>query len=121
MSQLNSACFSIRSLESVLSKDTLRMVYFSYIYSIIIKIFRIKKSNRIVSNSRTRDSCRNLFKKMKILSLCSQYIHTVSLYTVNKNIYTQRIWRFITLILHTSLHPPISNLTKLWKGLITLD
>jgi len=55
---------------------------------------------------------------MKTLSLCSQYIYTMPLYTVNnKHLYTtnMEIHNFST-IYNTSLHPPISNLTKLQKG-----
>ena len=93
MSKLNSACFGVRSVKSVLSKETLRMIYFSYIYSIIIygiifraiqhpalKYSKLKKIVRLITNSRSKDSCRTLFKKMTILSSCSEYIHTLSLY-----------------------------------------
>jgi hypothetical protein len=33
--KLNKSCFAVRSLKSVLSLDTLKMVYFSYVHSII--------------------------------------------------------------------------------------
>jgi hypothetical protein len=54
--KLNSACFAIRTVRSVLSKDAMKMLYFSYIHSVIsygvifwgnspygIKIFKIQK------------------------------------------------------------------------------
>ena len=108
------------------------MIYFFYIHSIItygiifwgnstssIKIFRIKKKIiTIITNSRSRDSCRDLFKKMKILPLCSQYIHTRSLFIVNyTHLYTMNmeIHNFNTRY-NTNLHPPISNLTNFQKG-----
>jgi hypothetical protein len=86
---LSSACYVIRSLRAVVSKNTLRMIHFSYVHSIItygmifwgnmpngIKIFKKqKKIIRIMTNSGTMDSCRALFKRMKILPLYSQYIY----------------------------------------------
>jgi len=72
-----------------MSPETLRMVYFAYIHSIMSygiilggnqpysdKIFKIQKRViRIITNSRMRDSCRELFKKLEILPLYSQYQH----------------------------------------------
>jgi hypothetical protein len=73
------------------------MIYFAYIHSIItygiifwdissytIKRFRIQKNViRIMRDLKKRDSCRDSFKEMKILSLCSQYIYSLMKYTVN--------------------------------------
>ena len=85
MSKLSSACFAMRSVKSIMLQDALKMIHFSYIHPIItygiilggnlpysIKVLGIKK--KIIINSRNRDSCRNLFKKMKILSFYSHYI-----------------------------------------------
>jgi len=76
MSKLNSACFVIQTIHAIMSQETLRMVYFAYIHSIMShviilggnqphneKIFKIqKKMIRIITNSRAKDSCRELFK-----------------------------------------------------------
>jgi len=35
MSELNTACFVIRTIQDIMSLETLRMVYFAYIHSII--------------------------------------------------------------------------------------
>ena len=56
MSKLNTACFVIRTIQATMSLETLRMVYFAYIHSIISygiifggnqpysdKIFKIQK------------------------------------------------------------------------------
>ena len=56
ISKLNSACYAIRAVNAILSRKGLRMLYFSYVHSIIsygiilggytpnsIKIFRIQK------------------------------------------------------------------------------
>jgi len=83
-----------------MSLETLRMVYFAYIHSIISygiifggnkpysdKIFKIQKRViRIITSSRTRDPCRELLKKLEILSLYSQYIYLISIFVI-KNIY----------------------------------
>ena len=88
MSKLNSACFVIWTIQAKMSTETLRMVYFAYVHSIMSygiflggnqphseKIFKIqKKVIRIITNSRARDSCRELFKKLEILPLYTQYI-----------------------------------------------
>jgi len=65
MSKLNTACFVIRMIQAIISQETLRMVYFSYVhpimsYGIIFwgnepysdKIFKIQKRVvRIITNS----------------------------------------------------------------------
>jgi hypothetical protein len=35
MSKLNTACFVIRSLQAIMSTETLRMVYFAYVHSVM--------------------------------------------------------------------------------------
>jgi len=35
MSKLNTACFVIQTIEAIMSPETLRMVYFAYIHSIM--------------------------------------------------------------------------------------
>jgi hypothetical protein len=60
ISKLNSACNAIRAVNAVLSRKRLRMLYFSYVHSIIsygiifwdnspdgIKIFRIPKKKKL--------------------------------------------------------------------------
>ena len=88
MSKLNTACFVIRMIQAMMSQETLRMVYFAYIYSIMSygiifggdqlhseKIFNIQdRVIRIITNSRARDSHRELLKKWEILLFYSQFI-----------------------------------------------
>jgi hypothetical protein len=132
MSKLNSACLAVRMVNSIMSQEALRIIYFPYVHSTItcgiifwgnlphsIKIFRIqKKIIRIITNSRNRDSCRELFQILKILSLCSQYIFSLLLYIVNnKQLFMTNLEiHKISTRSSTNLHPPISNLTKLQKG-----
>jgi hypothetical protein len=91
MSKLNTACFVIRTIQAIMSLETFRMVCFAYIHSIISygiifwgnepysdKIFKIqKKVIRIITSSRMRDSCRELFTKLEILPLYSQYQYSL--------------------------------------------
>jgi hypothetical protein len=82
-----STCFIMRVIRPLMSLNTLKMIYFSYVHSIMtygiifwgnsphsIKAFRIqKKVIRIIMGLKMRYSCRESFKEMKILPLCSQY------------------------------------------------
>jgi hypothetical protein len=86
VSKLNAATFAMRVVRSFLSLDCLKLIYFSYFHSILTYrifwgntphsnvIFKMQK--RIIRNMvgiRNRDSCREYFKKLKILPLQSQY------------------------------------------------
>jgi len=114
----------------VKESNILKMIYYSYVHSIITNgiifggnsphstnIFKIQK--RIIRNmtiSRSRDSCRHLFKILEILPL--QYILSVLLFMVkNKDLYTtnQEIHN-ITTRSNTNLHSPVCNLTVFQKG-----
>jgi hypothetical protein len=79
MSKLNTVCFVILTLQAIMSTETLKMVYFPYIHSIMnytiilggnqpqSEIFKIQKRViRIITNSRMRDSCRELFQRLQI-------------------------------------------------------
>ena len=81
MSELNMARFVITTLQAIMSQETLRMVYFAYVHSVMSygiifwgnqphseRIFKIQKRViRIITNSRARDSCGDLLKKLEIL------------------------------------------------------
>jgi hypothetical protein len=89
VSKMNSACYAVRTVKGFMSLETLKMIYFAYVHSIIeygiilggntpnsITVFRIQKwIIRVIMNVRTRDSCRDLFKNLKILTMYSQYIY----------------------------------------------
>jgi len=82
-------------------------------------IFKIQERViRIVTSSRPRDSCRELFKNLEILPLYSQYIYSISIYVVkNKYIFhTNNQIHSIHTRFKTNLHPPTANLTKFQKG-----
>jgi len=81
--KLNKACYAIRMVKSCMSLDVLRMIYFSYVHSVIAyciifwgnshsctTIFKIhKRIIRIINNSGRHDSCRKLFKELQICHL----------------------------------------------------
>ena len=55
-------------------------------------IFRIqKKEIRITEGCGNRVSCRNLFKKLQILPLTSQYMLSLLMFVVKKNFFLQTI------------------------------
>ena len=84
-----------------------------------VKIFKIQKRViRIITSSRPRDSCRELFKNLEILPLYSKYIYSISIYVVkNKHLYhTNNQIHSIHTRFKTNLHPPTANLTKFQKG-----
>jgi hypothetical protein len=82
-----------------MSQESLQVMYLSYFHSIMShgiifwrkssitnNIFRLqKKVIRIITNITSRDSCREQFKKLKILPLQSQYILSLPLFVTNNN------------------------------------
>ena len=132
LSRLSSACYATKVITPLMSEDILKLIYYSYVHSIITygtilggksphstDIFKIQKwIIRIMTKSRSRDSCRQSFKRQEILPLQSQYTFFVLLFVVNnKDLYTanQEIHN-ITTRLNTNLHPPVCNLTVFQKA-----
>jgi hypothetical protein len=89
--KLSSACYTMRSITSFMSSNTLKTVYYSYFNAIISyglpfwgnsshvpKIFKMQKRIvRIMMGCKNRVSCRNLFRRLGILPLVSQYIFSL--------------------------------------------
>ena len=70
---------------------------------------------RILTNTRPRDSCREVFKSVEIMTLHSQYIYSLVLYTINnKHLFdtNNEIHKYRTRN-NNNLHHPIANLSKL--------
>jgi len=86
--KLSAATFAMRIVQPLLSLDSLKLIYYSYFHSILTygiifwgntphinAIFRMQKRIvRIMVGVRNRDSCRQNFKRLKILPLQSQYL-----------------------------------------------
>jgi hypothetical protein len=95
--KLNTAWYAIRTLKPYLSRETLLMVYYAYFHSILnfgiiiwgnsscaISIFRVQKRVlRIMTDTGSRNSCRQLFKTLRILPLQSQYIYSLLCFVLN--------------------------------------
>jgi hypothetical protein len=97
-SKLNKAYYAIRAIKPFMSLDVMKMVYYSSVHSVISygiifwgnshlsdSIFKIQKRIiRVTTNTGRCDSCRELYKKLQILPLLSQYIFSLLVF-VNKN------------------------------------
>jgi hypothetical protein len=96
MVKLSKACYAIRSLRPLVSTETLRMIYYSYFHAVMSfgmifggnsphsnNIFKIQKVIRIITNSRSRDSCKELLKELQILPFYSQYIFSLLVFVIN--------------------------------------
>ena len=82
-------------------------------------IFRLqKKAVRIITGSRPRDSCRELFKRLRILPLQSQNILSLLIFVVdNKNLfYVNSEIQSINTRQNFDLHQSQANLTLYQKG-----
>ena len=101
--KLCSACYALRNLKYFVPQSTLRTIYYAYIHSILSyglifwgrssnakKLFILqKKIVRIITSTGIRESCRKAFKNMQIMTLYSQYIFSLILFTVkNKHLFT---------------------------------
>ena len=82
-------------------------------------IFRMqKRAIRVIMGLRSRDSCREHFKKLKILPRWSQYIQLLLLFVVdNKRDFKENSdIHNINTRSKSNLHQPIDNLSKYQKG-----
>jgi hypothetical protein len=126
------ACYALKNIKHIVPLDTLRIIYFAHIHSIISygviifwgsssyanKVFILqKKIIRIITNTKSGDSCREVFKNMEIMTLYSQYIYLFILYTVNNKYLfntNNEIHKYGTRY-NNNLHLPIVNLSKFNK------
>jgi exonuclease III len=89
--KLSKACYAIRFLRPLVSHESLRTIYFSYFHAVMTygiifwgnsshsdSIFKLQKRViRIITYSRNKDSCRDLFKELNILPFYSQYLFSL--------------------------------------------
>jgi len=130
--RMSSACYALRNIKHVVSQDTLKMVYFANVHSVMSygiilwgnsthtkKIFTLqKKCIRILANANTKASCRILFRKLNIMTIYAQYIYSLALHTVSNMhlfIANGEIHRYETRA-NKDLHRPSPNSTKYTKG-----
>ena len=82
-------------------------------------IFRLQKRTiRIIVGLRSRDSCREYFKKLKILPLQSQYILLLLLFVISNRNYFEENSDIHNIDTRTksNLHQPFTNSSKYQKG-----
>ena len=88
----------------------------------MIRVFRLQKRIiRIMTGSKSKDSCRKLFTSLKILSLPSLYIFSLlrfvikskDLFSTNSDTHSYGTWH---LIIHLDFHYPSANLKKFQTG-----
>ena len=132
--ELNKACYAIRAIKPYMSLDVLKMIYFSYVHSVMLygiifwgnshysdSIFKIQKIIiRIITNTGRRDSCCQLYKQLQILQLPSQYIFSLLVF-VNKNrglLLSDSEIHDINTCYNYNLHLPSTNLTLVKKGVL---
>jgi len=108
------------------------MIYYSHFHSIMTygiifwgnsyystTIFRLQKRTiRIIVGLRSRDSCKEYFKKLKILPLQSQYILSLLLFVIsNRNYFKENLdIHNIDTRTKSNLHQPLANSSKYQKG-----
>jgi len=103
------ACYALTNINHIVPIDTLRVIYFAHIHSIIsygiifwlapptpTSIYTPKENYQNYNNTRPRDSCMEVFKGMEIMALYSQYIYSLVLYTIIKT-YLIQIMKFINI------------------------
>ena len=97
LNKMCTACYVLRNIKHIIQIDKLRVIYFSHIHSIISygvifwgsssyvnKVFILQnKVIKIVTNTKPRDSCWEVFKSMEKVTLYSQYIYSLVLYKIN--------------------------------------
>jgi hypothetical protein len=75
-----------------------------------------------MTNAGPRDSCREIFRRMQILTLYSQYIYSLLLFTINnKHLFTtnNEIHEYNARNIN-NLHPSLTNSTKFKNGPYTM-
>jgi hypothetical protein len=81
--KMSSICYALRFVYHFSTTDTLKIIYFAYFNSITKygatphtgRVFQLhKKTVGIMTGTKSRISCKPLFKALEILTLPSQYI-----------------------------------------------
>jgi hypothetical protein len=139
-SRLSKTCYALREIKPFMSIDLMKSIYYYYAHAILSYgiifwgnsrftniIFKNQKKKkkkkriiRVITGTGRYDSCRELFRKLEILLLQSQYIFSLlvfviknkSYFTANSNIHD------INTRFNRDLHLPATNLTLVQKGVI---
>jgi hypothetical protein len=131
MKKLSTACCMIRNAKTYMSASSLKMIYHAFSHSAMSyrnifwensshssTILSMQKKAITIVGRDNRVSCRNLFKKLRILPLTSQYLISLLMFVVrNKNHFSTNIENHnINTRQRNNLHLPQANLTIYQKG-----
>jgi hypothetical protein len=130
--KLSTTCYLIQNIKPYLSISTVKIIYHSSFHSIISNgitfwgnssyisvIFKMQKRVIwIIMGHGYRESCRELFKELKILTLSSQYIFSLLLFVVNNRGYSvsNSVYHYINNWQRHDLHWPQVSMTMYHKG-----
>ena len=131
--KLSMACYVMRIIKPFMSFESLKIVYHC-IFNLVINyglplwgisphckhIFIMQKRIvRIMLGCRRLASCRNLFRKLKILPFSSQYIFSITMFIVkNKHQFTSNSEiHSINTGQHLNFYQPAPNLTGFKQGI----
>jgi len=125
--KLSSACFAMRAVKLFMSPQMSKAIYYSHFHSIIsygnifwghkapsTRVLRLQKRIiRIMTGSRSKDSCRKLFTSLEILPLPSLYIFFLLRFVIkNKELFTtNNETHNCGTRQHLDFHYPSANLT----------
>jgi hypothetical protein len=125
--KMTSVSYALRQVNYSLPIDTLKLIYYAHVHSIMRygvifwgnspgakKVFKLqKKIIRIITHTRPRDPCKEIFKNTEIMTLYSIILFVVN----NKYIFTTNsaVHKLNTRN-NNNLHPALSNLTTFNKG-----
>ena len=132
INRLSSICYALRNIRYMVSRGTLRLIYFAHVQSIMNygiifwagssyakKVFILQKRIiRIITNTKPTESCREVYKKLKIMPFYSLYIYSLLLYVINnKGVFNfnNDVHKYSTRA-HGNLHVPIINTARFKKG-----
>jgi len=132
MKRLSTACYMIRNAKTYMSASSLKIIYHPFSHSAMSyriifwgnlshssTIFSMQnKAIGIMERCGNRVSCRNLFKKLQILPLTSQYLLSLLMFVVqNKNLFSTNIENHnIDTRQRNNFYLPQENLTIYQKG-----
>ena len=132
-SKLNSLGYMIRSLRPVLGLRILKQIYYSYVHSVLnygimfwgnsthsrTIFITQKRILRSIVRAKPNDPCREIFRKLGILTLYSQYIFSTLIFVVKyKDMFITNTEVHEMNTRHKlNLHVPSVRLTRVQKGL----
>ena len=130
--KLSRACYAVRFMLHISNTDTLKSIYFAYFHSLMKygiifwgnssdskKVFTLqKKIVRIMMGVKSRNSCRDLFKRLQILTFPCEYIYSlINLITNNEEHFqTNADVHSVNTRHKHCLHKPTANLSCFQKS-----